>query len=67
MEWMKEKKVAENGFPCQDCMIFGLGEPTGFALACERNGICKTCGGKKSVKGRLVAPDVMKTSSRTPK
>ena len=59
IEWMKKENVAEVGFPCQDCLdiLGGEGKPCGFAHGFKQNGICKTCDGKKTVRGRLVAVD----------
>lgn len=58
IEWMKEIQVAENGLPCQDCVdLMGTGRPSGFAGGFKENGVCRTCDGKKAVRGRLVAVD----------
>lgn len=55
--WMKKKKVAKLGFPCQRCVDMRTGQPSGFAFGFKENGVCKSCEGKKTVKGRLVAVD----------
>lgn len=58
VEWMKGNRVAERGFPCQDCFDpMGTHKPTGFAFGFKDNGICETCEGRMAVRGRLVAVD----------
>lgn len=53
-KWMQDNNVLENGFPCLDCSIFGLGPSTGYTGGIESNGACHTCGGAKVAKGRLI-------------
>lgn len=59
IDWLARKKVAELGFPCQRCTDMETGEPSGFFYGHKENGICKTCDGTKTVKGRAVAIDPM--------
>jgi hypothetical protein len=46
-KWLKENKVEEEGFPCQDCQL------TGFAYGFKQNGTCQVCQGTKRIKTRI--------------
>ena len=60
MDWLTKNKVADLGFPCRDCIdVMGTGKPSGFAHGFKENGTCKTCKGKKTVKGRRTSVDPM--------
>jgi hypothetical protein len=50
MRWLREKEIEKEGFPCKDCRN-REGASTGWQWGFEVNGTCKTCDGKKRVKG----------------
>jgi hypothetical protein len=50
--WMGENNINGDGFPCQDCIDYATGKPSGFMGGFKQNGKCYSCNGTKASQGR---------------